>query len=109
MPRNDARRSRFLEPAAELGQHRADFRRRRLSRVSISSIEFAQFSLNLFQWVINFDAFHANKKVSGSGRANTASSDGVAIEDPLISVGGVMAVKAKPILFRQIRRVEHAP
>ena len=50
-----------------------------MSRVSISSIEFAQFSLNRFQWVMNFDAFHANRKVAGvwSRHAFTASSDGV--------------------------------
>jgi hypothetical protein len=33
------------------------------SLVSISSIEFGHFSFSRFQWVMNFDAFHANKKV----------------------------------------------
>jgi hypothetical protein len=49
------------------------------SRVSISSIEFAQFSLSRFQWVMNFDAFLAKRKSFGvwSRYTATAFSEGV--------------------------------
>ncbi len=36
-----------------------------LSRVSINSIEFAHASPSRFQWVMNLDAFHANRKSRG--------------------------------------------
>src|SRR3954447_7583434 len=79
-PRNDASRSRSLENCGgSWNSTTPTFGESALSRASISAIEFAQFSLSRFQWVMNFDAFHANRKVAGvcSRQAFTASSDGV--------------------------------
>src|SRR3954465_7882117 len=108
MPRNDARRSRFLENCGGSWNNTAPtFGESALSRVSISSIEFAQFSLNRFQWVMNFDAFHANRKsCRGLVAPRLHGLQRRRAIERAIDLGSreVMAVKAKPILFRQIRR-----
>jgi hypothetical protein len=60
------KRSRFLENCrGSWNSTTPSFGESALSRVSIRSIEFAQFSLSRFQRVMNFDAFHANRKSLG--------------------------------------------
>jgi hypothetical protein len=49
------------------------------SRAAMSAIEFSHWSVSRFQWVMNFDAFQANRKSGGVSlrQERTAYSDGV--------------------------------
>src|SRR5205823_12658927 len=69
MSRSVASRPRFFENCGESWNRPAPvFGDSALSRVSINSIEFAHASPSRFQWVMNLDAFHANRKSRGGGR-----------------------------------------